>query len=28
VTHGFADIHDVYVERFDAGARHALFQDA
>jgi penicillin G amidase len=27
VTHGFADIHDVYVERFDAGARHALFQD-
>lgn len=26
VTHGFADIHDLYVERFDAGARHALFQ--
>ncbi len=28
VTHGFADIHDVYVERFDAGARHALFQES
>ncbi|UPY38667.1 penicillin acylase family protein [Sediminicoccus sp. KRV36] len=28
VTHGFADIHDVYVERFDADATHALFQDA
>lgn len=27
VTHGFADIHDVYVERFDPGARHALFRD-
>lgn len=26
VTHGFADIHDVYVERFDAGAQNALFQ--
>lgn len=26
VTHGFADIHDVYVERFDEGARNALFQ--
>lgn len=25
VTHGFADIHDVYVERFDADAMHALF---
>ena len=28
VTHGFADIHDLYVERFDAGAAHALFQDS
>ncbi|WP_164868032.1 penicillin acylase family protein [Rhodovarius crocodyli] len=26
VTHGFADIHDVYVERFDEGAQHAEFQ--
>lgn len=26
VTHGFADIHDLYVERFDAGAAHAMFQ--
>jgi len=28
VTHGFADIHDLYVERFDAGAAHALYRDA
>lgn len=27
VTHGFADIHDLYVERFDDGAAHALFQE-
>jgi len=27
VTHGFADIHDLYVERFDEGAAHALFQE-
>lgn len=26
VTHGFADIHDLYVERFDEGAGHAMFQ--
>ncbi|MCW8084199.1 penicillin acylase family protein [Sabulicella glaciei] len=26
VTHTFADIHDLYVERFDKGARHALFE--
>ncbi|MBS7811403.1 penicillin acylase family protein [Roseococcus pinisoli] len=26
VTHGFADIHDLYVERFDAGAQHAMFR--
>jgi penicillin amidase len=26
VTHTFADIHDLYLERFDAGARHALFR--
>ncbi|WP_424814491.1 penicillin acylase family protein [Roseococcus sp. YIM B11640] len=26
VTHGFADIHDLYVERFDADARHAMFR--
>jgi penicillin G amidase len=28
VTHTFADIHDLYLERFDAGARHALFRGA
>ncbi|MCO6416842.1 penicillin acylase family protein [Siccirubricoccus sp. KC 17139] len=28
VTHTFADIHDLYLERFDAEARHALFQGA
>ena len=28
VTHTFADIHDLYLERFDDGAAHALFQDA
>jgi penicillin amidase len=28
VTHTFADIHDLYLERFDAGGRHALFRGA
>jgi penicillin amidase len=28
VTHTFADIHDLYLERFDEGAAHALFRDA
>jgi len=27
VTHGFADIHDLYVERFDERAEHAMFRD-
>lgn len=28
VTHAFVDIHDLFVERFDAGAAHHLFRDA
>lgn len=28
VTHTFADIHDLYLERFDAEGRRALFRDA
>jgi penicillin amidase len=28
VTHAFVDIHDLYVERFDEGARHVAFRDA
>ncbi|TCH99976.1 penicillin acylase family protein [Roseococcus sp. SYP-B2431] len=27
VTHGFADIHDLYVERFDERAEHAMFRE-
>jgi penicillin amidase len=27
VTHAFVDIHDLFVERFDAGAAHHLFRD-
>jgi penicillin G amidase len=27
VTHAFADIHDLYLERFDADGRRALFRD-
>src|SRR5229473_7642488 len=27
VTHAFVDIHDLYVEQFDAGARHYRFKD-
>src|SRR5882672_2740005 len=27
VTHAFVDIHDLYVEQFDAGARHYRFED-
>jgi penicillin amidase len=27
VTHAFVDIHDLYVERFDAGVRHVAFRD-
>ena len=27
VTHAFVDIHDIYVERFDEGARHVAFRD-
>ncbi len=26
VTHAFVDIHDLYIERFDAGARHTRFK--
>jgi penicillin amidase len=28
VTHAFVDIHDLYVERFDEGARHVAFREA
>ena len=27
VTHAFVDIHDLFVERFDPGARHVAFRD-